>query len=34
MSVDVQCEGLSELSHDLLDLAANQFPKDTKNFLQ
>lgn len=34
MSIDVQYEGLSELSHDLLDLAANQFPKDTKNFLQ
>lgn len=34
MSIDVKCEGLSDLSGELLDLANQKFPKDTKNFLQ
>ena len=34
MSIDVKCEGLSDLSRELLDLANRKFPKDTKNFLQ
>ena len=34
MSVDIETEGLSEFSQELLDLATKDFPKDTKNFLQ
>lgn len=34
MSVDIETEGLSEFTQELLDLANKDFPKDTKNFLQ
>ena len=34
MSVDIETEGLSEFSQELLDIATKDFPKDTKNFLQ
>lgn len=34
MGVDIETEGLSEFSQELLDLATKDFPKDTKNFLQ
>lgn len=32
MGVDIETEGLSEFSQELLDLATKDFPKDTKNF--
>ena len=34
MSVDIETEGLSEFTEELLELANKDFPKDTKNFLQ
>jgi len=34
MGIDIEAEGLSEFSQELLDLATKDFPKDTKNFLQ
>lgn len=34
MSVDVEYEGLTEFSKELLDLANDKFPKETRKFLQ
>lgn len=34
MSIEMEAEGLSVFSNELLDLASKQFPKDTRNFLQ
>jgi bacteriophage protein of unknown function (DUF646) len=34
MGIDIEAEGLSGFSQELLDLATKDFPKDTKNFLQ
>ena len=31
MGIDIEAEGLSEFSQELLDLATKDFPKDTKS---